>query len=274
MKCQYCGKNVDLPFRCSFCGMYHCEEHRLPENHHCPELWKAALIKPSEKEKISGLREERPFESLSQPTFQYPFKIKREGWISTTELAHLTIGALIVMAVGLAWDSVGLEWVFKIFSDPISTFISAAIFTFIFLSHELAHKAVAKQYGLWAEFRINPIGAAFTVMTIAVPLIKIISPGAVVIAGAANKKVIGVSALAGPLTSIGLTGVFLFFAFLFHGSLNTLLLNSAALSIWIAVLNLVPFGIFDGAKVFWWNKAVWATSFTVAVVLMLFTLLI
>jgi len=254
--------------------MYHCEEHRLPENHNCPELWKATLLKPSEKEKFKRPLEGHPSESASQPTFQYPFRIKKEGWISSAELAHLTLGALIVMAVGLAWDSVGLEWVFEIFSDPIGTFISAAIFTFIFLSHELAHKAVAKQYGLWAEFRINPLGAAFTVMTIAVPLIKIISPGAVIIAGAADKKVIGVSALAGPLTSIGLSGVFLFFAFLFRGGLNALFLNSAALAIWIAVLNLVPFGIFDGAKVFWWNKAAWATSFTVAVVLMVFTLLI
>ncbi|MBS7614124.1 hypothetical protein KEJ18_00040 [Candidatus Bathyarchaeota archaeon] len=275
MKCQYCGKNVDLPFRCSFCGMYHCEEHRLPENHNCPELWKATLLKPSEKEKISRpLHEERPSESVRQPAVQYPFRIKKEGWISSAELAHLTIGALIVMAVGLAWNSVGLEWIFKIFSDPIGTLVSAAIFTFIFLSHELAHKAVAKRYGLWAEFRINPLGAAFTIMTIAVPLIKIISPGAVIIAGAADRKIIGLSALAGPLTSIGLTVVFLFFAFLFPGGSNALLLNSAALAIWIAVLNLVPFGLFDGAKVFWWNKTAWATSFAVAVALMLFTMLI
>jgi len=37
-KCEYCGKEVDLPFKCPFCGHYFCIEHRLPENHDCPNL--------------------------------------------------------------------------------------------------------------------------------------------------------------------------------------------------------------------------------------------
>ena len=36
-KCEYCGKEVLLPFRCHFCGGYFCLEHRLPENHDCPK---------------------------------------------------------------------------------------------------------------------------------------------------------------------------------------------------------------------------------------------
>jgi len=34
--CEHCGKEVELPFRCKFCGHYFCLEHRLPENHNCP----------------------------------------------------------------------------------------------------------------------------------------------------------------------------------------------------------------------------------------------
>ena len=34
--CEYCGKVVELPFRCNFCRGYFCMEHRLPENHDCP----------------------------------------------------------------------------------------------------------------------------------------------------------------------------------------------------------------------------------------------
>ncbi len=37
-KCDYCGKDVYLPFRCPYCGGKFCEEHRLPENHNCPSL--------------------------------------------------------------------------------------------------------------------------------------------------------------------------------------------------------------------------------------------
>ncbi|RLG97981.1 rhomboid family intramembrane serine protease, partial [Candidatus Bathyarchaeota archaeon] len=33
MKCQYCGAEEPLPFKCPFCGGYFCVEHRLPENH-------------------------------------------------------------------------------------------------------------------------------------------------------------------------------------------------------------------------------------------------
>lgn len=38
MRCQLCDKEVDLPFRCSYCQGYFCIDHKLPENHQCPEL--------------------------------------------------------------------------------------------------------------------------------------------------------------------------------------------------------------------------------------------
>lgn len=36
-KCEYCGAEVELPFKCNYCGKYFCEAHRLLENHHCLE---------------------------------------------------------------------------------------------------------------------------------------------------------------------------------------------------------------------------------------------
>jgi len=33
--CHYCGKEVELPFRCSYCNLTFCDDHRLPENHQC-----------------------------------------------------------------------------------------------------------------------------------------------------------------------------------------------------------------------------------------------
>lgn len=38
VKCEYCGKEVVLPYECKFCGGHFCVEHRLPENHNCPNL--------------------------------------------------------------------------------------------------------------------------------------------------------------------------------------------------------------------------------------------
>jgi len=37
-QCEHCGREVDLPFECKFCGKYYCLEHRLPESHNCPNL--------------------------------------------------------------------------------------------------------------------------------------------------------------------------------------------------------------------------------------------
>jgi hypothetical protein len=37
-ECSICGERVILPYRCSYCGLYFCDEHRLPENHNCSGL--------------------------------------------------------------------------------------------------------------------------------------------------------------------------------------------------------------------------------------------
>ena len=34
-RCEFCGKEIYLPFQCNYCGRYFCEDHRLPENHDC-----------------------------------------------------------------------------------------------------------------------------------------------------------------------------------------------------------------------------------------------
>jgi hypothetical protein len=36
--CYFCGKEVDIPFRCSYCNLTFCSEHRLPEAHNCINL--------------------------------------------------------------------------------------------------------------------------------------------------------------------------------------------------------------------------------------------
>ena len=52
-QCQLCKKRVDIPFRCNYCGQLFCAEHRLPENHMCPNLpdrgWKSrrSMLRPS-----------------------------------------------------------------------------------------------------------------------------------------------------------------------------------------------------------------------------------
>jgi len=37
-KCEQCGKEIQLPFVCTYCKKTFCEEHRLPEQHQCSSL--------------------------------------------------------------------------------------------------------------------------------------------------------------------------------------------------------------------------------------------
>ncbi len=51
LKCTQCGKKFKtLPFRCKFCELQFCGEHRLPEDHNCVGL---EMRKASLKERIS-----------------------------------------------------------------------------------------------------------------------------------------------------------------------------------------------------------------------------
>jgi Zn-dependent protease len=36
---------------------------------------------------------------------------------------------------------------------------------------------------------------------------------------------------------------------------------------WIAIFNLIPIGVLDGYKVFFWNKKIWTFAFAASVVL-------
>lgn len=37
-KCDYCGKDVSMPYKCQRCNKNYCSTHRLPEKHTCPRL--------------------------------------------------------------------------------------------------------------------------------------------------------------------------------------------------------------------------------------------
>jgi len=257
MKCQKCQKEVFLPFKCPYCGDYFCSEHRLPENHECPHIEHARA--PKEQTQPIIVQKQRPYEY----TISYvPTQPKRKIHFSDKEIKHLTIAALLVIGVGL---SLGL------FSNLFYTdYVMLATFTIIltasFLLHEIAHKIVAQREGLWAEFRLTLIGAILTLVSSITPFFKIISPGAVMVAGSADTKSIGKTSIAGPLTNITLSIVFFAGTFLFTQQVGIFAL-AAFFNAWIALFNLIPFGILDGFKIFRWNKKNWVLTFTSSLIL-------
>jgi len=246
-----------LPFKCPYCGQYFCAAHRLPENHGCPEIWRARAPK---KELVTPVDTKIRRPRTYTTTYELATPSERVIWFSKTELKHLAAGALLVLAVGFSIY-------FYPSLIPVATAL-AVIFTASFLTHELAHKITAQLQGLWAEFRIIPFGAVLTIISIFTPFFKIISPGAVVTAGFADREKLGKTALAGPLANLGLAALFIVvMALSWSESVRLIATFSAWINSFMALFNLVPFGIIDGLKVFWWDKKVWLAAFAVSLVL-------
>jgi Zn-dependent protease len=57
-------------------------------------------------------------------------------------------------------------------------------------------------------------------------------------------------------------------AAVFLPSYKILLSYLVVFNSWIAVFNLIPFGVLDGFKVFNWNKKIWALAFAASAVLL------
>jgi len=260
MKCQKCQQETFLPFKCPYCGNYYCAEHRLPENHQCQQIELARTPKQEAPQPII-FQKQKPHEEYTVtyiPT-QLP---KTKIHFSKKETKHLTIAALLVIGIALSTSMPPYQTI----NETTSLAIFTLILTASFFTHEIAHKITAQKNNLWAEFRLTFTGAILTLISIISPLFKIISPGAVVIAGITSTKNIGKISIAGPTTNITLSLMLLTTATL-TPQYNIVLLLGAAINAWIALFNLIPFGILDGFKIFLWNKKIWTTAFTTSLAL-------
>jgi Zn-dependent protease len=263
MKCQKCQQETFLPFRCPYCGSYFCSEHRLPENHECPQIDSARTSKKEKQEII--VQKQEPYQY--RVTYLPPRPMRRKMHFSTKEIKHLTVAALLVMGIGLSW---GIFPATYGQTEGLMLAAFTAILMASFFIHEIAHKIVAQGKGFWAEFRLTLMGAILTAFSIVSPLFKIISPGAVMVAGFPDTNAMGKISIAGPATNITLSTMFLGTSFL-TPQYNLIFLLGAAFNAWIALFNLIPFGILDGFKVFLWNKKTWALAFTASLALTIVT---
>jgi Zn-dependent protease len=241
MKCNICGVEESMPFRCNYCDGLFCDTHRIPINHSCP-----SIDSYMEKRRLANYKDTDNFAN-GITSIQKALNLKS----SKTEIIHLSIATILVTAVGMSLNGYRhITWQF------IAVFISA------FLVHELAHKFLAQYYGSWAEFRAQVYGLIITAIS-ALPLMpfKFIAPGAVMV-GLSDKNKFGRVALIGPLTNIVMGLSFYACAYLFP--YHHYLFSGASFNGWIALFNLLPFGVLDGEKIFAWNKIVWGVSMAAA----------
>ena len=188
---------------------------------------------------------------------------------SPKEVKHITVAAALLVAIGFSigiygkyYGGFNFLWTWTLMA------IFAAILTGSMLTHEIAHKITAQQNGLWAEFRLTTWGLVLTFISIFLP-IRMIAPGAMMISGTPNGDEIVKISIAGPITNMIFASVLIAVAFpLLPSSLALMLFFAAYINAFMAVFNLVPFGILDGFKIFSFNKKYWAIAFAVSIALM------
>lgn len=271
MKCQKCGQETFLSFQCPYCGEQFCSEHRLPESHVCPKI---EVAHTQRQQAVGEYIAPKTNNYQYSFTFGQPMRSKGRIYFSPKELKHIAVAALLVIGIGFSIGLYGnffggflFEWTW----DMMAVF--AAIMNASFLAHEIAHKITAQKKGLWAEFRLTTWGALLTFASVFLPF-RMISPGAMMIAGSPNGDDIVKISVAGPITNIVFSTVLFGLAFaLFPSAYAMLLFFAAYINAFMAVFNLIPFGILDGHKIFSWNKKLWALAFIPSVLLTLFSFL-
>ena len=186
---------------------------------------------------------------LEPPVYRGPRTSSREILDLTIAVAVLTI--VFGMPAGGALTLAGAPlWLI----GALFGFAFVAVMLSIF-PHELAHKFLAQKYGCWAEFRRND---TFLMLSLFLSLFGgfgIAAPGAVMIAGPVTTETNGKISAVGPGTNC-LMGALLFPVAMFGGGFP-LVQYLAIQIIWVNVIlgifNMIPFWIFDGAKIWKWN---------------------
>ncbi len=196
---------------------------------------------------------------------------------SSTEKQELFLGTLIFVLVELSLYISPLQLITAFLSD--FTFFLNELFILIvlcvlsiplFLFHELSHKFTAQGYGLTSRFRLDPNFALFSLFTIILP-IKIIAPGVVLSSGEYRLDTSGRISMAGPLINILIGGVFLVFSsFMPLDWAMVVFLLVSKFSFDLALFNMLPFYILDGAKVLKWHQTIFILIFSLSLVLWLF----
>ena len=86
----------------------------------------------------------------------------------------------------------------------------------------------------------------------------IAAPGAVMIqTQSADNRKSGLISVAGPSMNILLAVLFLGLFYISSGFINELANYGFRINAWLALFNMIPFWLFDGAKIFRWNKIIW-----------------
>jgi Zn-dependent protease len=173
----------------------------------------------------------------------------------------------------LAWLAISFAFANLLsngFSEILTAFIVSSLTVGVgFVFHELGHKVLAQKYGAWAEFRAWK-NMLFMAIIFSFFGFVFAAPGAVMIQGRTiGRKRYGKISAAGPIMNFILAMLFIPFLIYFPtGILNMIGRYGFQINTWLGLFNLIPFAMFDGKKIWNWNKAVYLFLGVIAIALM------
>lgn len=233
----------------------------MPENHACPRVGGQKQPGFARVPPTRDARRERSA-GLFVRSGRSRFRVRYSGIFSEVETKHILLASAVMVLVGLSL-------VFTlVYASPLLVLLFIPAFLVSFLGHELAHKFLAQRNGLWAEFRTSMYGLLITAMSAILPF-KFLAAGQVVIQGNGSKNALGAIGLVGPGFNIVMGSGFFVLTKFIPGMLGQAFLGITMFNSWLAIFNLIPFGAFDGANVFRWDKTRWAISFVASCLLLI-----
>jgi Zn-dependent protease len=192
------------------------------------------------------------------------------------QVGPVTFSEIELRDIVKSWIIVSLAFAFVLtdgLNQIMTTFLISALTVGVgFIFHELGHKIMAQRYGAWAEFRsfdqMLIIGLLMAIILHAV----FIAPGAVMIYGRTiGKKRNGIISAMGPIMNFIMALMFLpFMIFYKEGILSLIGSYGFSINTWLGLFNLIPFAMFDGKKIWDWNKVVYFMLVILALGLMAF----
>jgi Zn-dependent protease len=186
---------------------------------------------------------------------------------SGSELLQLLISALVISLI--------FAYPFSSCSGSFACALGSILLVFLlvgsaFVIHESSHKLTAQHYGVWSEYRMWGQGLLLAlIMKIALGF-SFIAPGAAYFEpyrrrgpysalfreNYLTKDEVGKIGWAGPMSNIVLAVVL----FALTPVIGQLAQAGIEINLMLALFNLIPFGLFDGQKIFSWNWKIWLAT--------------
>lgn len=196
-------------------------------------------------------------------------EVEKPGRFSRVEITHILISILVLTVAFSFWITGGIirNQDFNIIIKSVP-YAFAGVLTAFFV-HEVSHKFIAQKLGLWAEYRMYPLGLILALILSVFTGWVFAAPGAVMFMGGSKSYENGKIAVAGPLANIIIASAALPLYIVFYESTIAPLIGFICLiNAFLGTFNLLPFGPLDGTKIIRWNATAWIVLLIYSIILL------